>query len=333
MSVALPGIVLGEHGLERVLVTGASGFIGRALCAYLGARGVQVTAVTRDVAALPGATRVHAVGDFSAVRDWRRLLADHDGLVHLAALTHDGTRGASGPRFHAINVELSVRVVTAALACGIARCVYLSSIKVNGASSRRADGQIHAYSGRDVPRPSDHYGRSKLAAELALTALWPPAQGALTILRPPLVYGAGQKGNLPRLMALVARGLPLPFAGIDNQRSLIYVENLVAAIARALGVAAPGVGCYTLADLDISTPDLVRALAQGLGVQAHLIALPAWCWRASVRWPVVGAAVRRLSDSLVIDASAIRADLDWRPGIAFDAAIAATCAAWRETQA
>ena len=330
MSASLPIDALGMRGLERVLVTGASGFIGRALCAHLGARGVEVTAVTRDTSAVRGATRVHAVGDFTDVDDWRALLADNDGVVHLAALTHDGTRGASGARFHAINVELSTRVAAAALTCGIERYVYLSSIKVNGESSRRDDGRIQAYTGSDLPMPEDVYGRSKLAAEQALTALWPRATGALTILRPPLVYGAQQKGNLARLMSLVARGLPLPFGGIDNRRSLIYVENLVAAIVHALGVAVPGVRCYTLADLDVSTPDLVRALAHGLGVQANLIALPKTCWRVLARAPLIGGSVRRLSDTLVLDASAIRAELGWRPHIDFDVAIASTCAAWRE---
>lgn len=332
MSAPLPITALGEPGLQRVLVTGASGFVGRALCAYLGGRGVDVTAITRDVRALPGATRVHAVGDFTAVSDWRGLMAGHDGLVHLAALTHDGTRGASAARFHTINVELSKRVVAAALAGGITRCVYLSSIKVNGESSLRDDGHLHAYTGDDPPAPADHYGRSKLAAEMALTALWPAAHGALTLLRPPLVFGAGQLGNMARLMALVARGLPLPFAAIDNRRSLIYVENLVAAIALALGITSAGVRCYTLADVEISTPALVRALAGGLGVQANLVALPAMYLRAFAHWPVIGSAVRRLTDSLVIDATAVRADLAWHAPIKFEAAVAATCAAWRQAQ-
>ena len=330
MSASLSIDALGARGLARVLVTGANGFIGRALCAHLGARGVEVTAVTRDTIALRGATRVHAVGDFTAVGDWCGLVADNDAVVHLAALTHDGTRAASDTRFHAINVELSRRVAAAALACGIERCVYLSSVKVNGESSRREDGRIHVYSGGDLPMPEDAYGRSKLAAEQALTALWPRDSGALTILRAPLVYGAGQKGNLLRLMSLVARGLPLPFGGIDNRRSLIYVENLVAAITCALGVAAPGVRCYTIADIDVSTPELVRALARGLGVQANLIALPTMGWRLLARAPLIGGSVRRLTDTLVLDAGAVRAELGWRPRTDFDTAIAITCAAWRE---
>ncbi len=332
MSVSLSIDTLGAPGLQRVLVTGANGFVGRVLCAELGARGVAVTAVTRNADEVEGATRVCAVGDFTIMADWRPWLAEVDAVVHLAALTHDGTRGADGARFQAVNVDVSRRLAEAALACGVRRFVYLSSIKVNGESSTRADGRLHAFSGADTPMPADEYGRSKLVAEQTLAALWYSAVGALTILRPPLVYGPGHKGNLPRLMNFVARGWPLPFGAIANRRSVIYVDNLVAAIVSALGIATPGVRRYTVADVDISTATLVRALARGLGVEAHLVAVPAMLLRGLARLPIIGGSLRRLTDSLVVDARAITNELDWRPRIAFNDAIAITCAAWRATQ-
>jgi len=329
MSSRLTIDAVGARGLERVLITGANGFIGRVLCTHLAAQGVTVSAVTRNSTMLPGAARIHAVGDFTVVRDWPKLLADNDAVVHLAALTHDGTHGATSARFHAINVDVSVRVAEAALACGIKRFVYLSSIKVNGESSTRDDGRMHVYMCSDPAMPADDYGRSKLAAEQALRVLWSSANGALTILRPPVVYGPGQKGNLLRLMNLVARGVPLPCAAINNRRSLVYVDNLVAAIRCALALAVPGVRCYTLADAEVSTAELVRALARGLGVQPHLFAVPAVGLRWLTSWPVIGSSVRRLTDSLVVDASAIGAELGWQPAVDFDTAIAHTCAAWR----
>lgn len=332
MSSRLASDAVGARGLERVLITGANGFIGRVLCTHLAAQGVTVTAVTRNTLTLPGAARIHAVGDFTAARDWQALLADNDAVVHLAALTHDGTRGASNAHFRAINVDVSVRVAEAALACGIKHFVYLSSIKVNGESSIRDDERIHIYTGSDPAMPEDDYGRSKLAAEQALRALWSSANGALTILRPPLVYGPGQKGNLLRLMNLVARGVPLPCAAINNRRSLVYVDNLVAAISCALAVSVPGVRCFTLADAEVSTAQLVRALARGLGVRPHLFAVPAVGLRWLTSWPFIGSSVRRLTDSLVVDASAIRAELGWQPAIDFDAAIVHTCTAWRGAQ-
>ena len=323
---------LGASGLQRIAVTGANGFVGRALCAALAARGVEVTALVRAAVPIPGATRVQTVGDFTAVSDWKPWLAEIDAVVHLAALTHAGTRGANAARFHAVNVEVSRRLAEAARACGIQRFVYLSSIKVNGESSTHAHGGVHAFSASDTPAPEDDYGRSKLATEQLLAQLCGKDVGALTILRPPLVYGPGQQGNLPRLMTLVARELPLPFGALTNRRSLIYVENLVAAIVNALGVASPGVRCYTVADVEVSTPALVRVLAHGLGVQAHLLNVPPSLLRALTCLPGVGASVRRLTDNLLVDARAAERELGWHPHIAFADAIALTCSAWREAR-
>ena len=181
MSSRLAIDAVGARGLERVLITGANGFIGRVLCTHLAAQGVKVTAVTRNTLTLPGAARIHAVGDFTAVRDWHKLLADNDAVVHLAALTHGGTRGATSARFRAINVDVSVRVAEAALACGIRRFVYLSSIKVNGESSTRDDGRMHAYTCSDPAMPEDDYGRSKLAAEQALQSAALASQTAIPV--------------------------------------------------------------------------------------------------------------------------------------------------------
>ncbi len=146
-----------------------------------------------------------------------------------------------------------------------------------------------------------------------MTARGASVDGALTILRPPLVYGPGQKGNLPRLMALVARGVPCRFGALDNRRSLIYVDNLATAIVRALGIATPGVRCYTLADVEVSSAELVRAMAHGLGVRARLVAVPAALLRALMRRAGVGPRLRRLTGSLVVDARAIERELDWSP--------------------
>ena len=332
MTTLLPIDTLGSAGLRRVMVTGANGFVGRVLCRHLGTHGVDVLAVTRENVAVAGATRVSAIGDFTAMRDWAALLDGVDAIVHLAALTHDATRGAQATRFHAVNVEVTARLAAAAVARDVRRFVYLSSIKVSGESSRYVDGVLQAHAGSDTPAPEDDYGRSKLAAEQALRRAWPQALGALTILRPPLIYGAGQKGNLARLMGLLAQGWPLPVGAIRNRRSLLYVENLIDAIVLALGVAHPGLRCYTLADVDISTPDLVRALAHGLGVRARLLPVPAALLSILSHAPAIGGTLRRLGNSLIVDTQVIRSELGWRPRTDFEFAIAATCAAWRTAQ-
>lgn len=322
----------GSANYRRVLVTGANGFVGRALCRALAERGVEVTALVRSACDIPGARHVRAVGDFTAVADWQAWLTDIDAIAHLAAVTHDGTRRASATDFHALNVDVTRGLAEAALKSGISRFVYLSSIKVNGESSRRAHGVLHAFSGTDRPAPEDYYGRSKLAAERALHALFTDGAGALTVLRPPLVYGAGQKGNLPRLMAWVARGVPLPFAALDNRRSLIHVDNLAVAIVRALGIRSAGLRCYTLADVTLSTPALVRAIAHSLGVEARLLAAPGALLDALGCLPVIGPRIRRLTGSLVVDARAIENELGWSPLLPFEEALGSTCAAWRDAR-
>jgi len=329
VSATPSGVSLPAAGVRRVLVTGAHGFVGRALCAGLVAHGVAVTAVTRTAGHIEGVSRFHAVGSLTALRDWRPCLDGADAVVHLAAVTHDGTRGADAAHFHALNVDVSCALAAAARAAGIKRLVYLSSIKVNGESSTLAAGGLHAFSAADTPAPQDEYGRSKLAAERGLTALWGEADGALTILRPPLVFGPGQKGNLPRLMQLVARQWPLPFGALNNRRSVIYVDNLVAAILCALVNAPRGVHCYTLADVEVSSAELVSAIARGLGVPARLFAVPEPLLRAVAHLPLLGPRVRRLTDSLVVDAQAIKRELGWMPVTRFDDAMAITCAAWR----
>lgn len=309
---------------RRVLVTGADGFVGRALCRALAARGREVLAVTRSPATIPGAARVLPVGDLVQFHDWSPLLEGVEGVAHLAALTHDGTRGANSARFTAVNVEVSRRLAQSARASGVAHFVYLSSIKAAG--ERSPPGR--ALSGDNMPAPEDDYGRSKLAAERAVGEIW--RDGALIVLRPPLVYGAGQRGNLARLCAHLERGLPLPCASPPNRRSLVQVDNLADALVLALDQTPVGPRCYTLADAHVSGGELIRAVARALGVEARLWPLPAALLR-SLEWaPRMGPALARLAEDLVVDAEAISRDLGWRPRVSFEAGIAAACAAWRE---
>lgn len=317
---------MSDYPPRRVLVTGANGFVGRALCRALAARGREVLAVTRAPATIPGAMRVVPVGDLVQFHEWAALLEGVEGVAHLAALTHDGTRGASSARFSAVNVEVSRRLAEAARAAGVAHFAYLSSIKAAGERSPAG----RALRGDDVPAPEDDYGRSKLAAERAVGEIW--RDSALVVLRPPLVYGAGQRGNLARLCTHLERGLPLPCAWPPNRRSLVQVDNLAEALVMALDRTHAGARCYTLADAHVSGGELVRAVARALGVAARLVPLPAALLR-SLQWaPRVGPALARLAEDLVVDAEAISQDLGWRPGVSFEAGIAAACAAWREAR-
>lgn len=287
-----------------ILVTGATGFVGRALCPALAAAGRTVRAA--------GRAETGAIGPGT---DWSALLSGVDTVVHLAARVHVMRETAADPaaEFDRVNRDGTAGLARAAAAAGVRRFVFLSTVKVHGESSGRA---LSA----DAPaRPADDYARSKWAAELALAETARKMETA--VLRPPLVYGPGVAGNFITLMDLVARGMPLPLAGIDNRRSLIALDNMVAAILWALD-APPG--AYLPADgEDLSTPALVRRLAAAMARPARLFAAPESALRLAARLLGREPTFDRLAGSLTVDARLP----GWRPAVTVDRALAAT-AAW-----
>lgn len=306
-----------------VVVTGATGFVGRAVCAKLAASGYSVRRVLRQA---PGPGDV-VVPDLTAVDNWAPILEGADAVVHLAALTHSSkNRDASAAAaFRAINVETTRRLAEQARDQDIGAVVFMSSIKVNGESSVSRAGQAYAYTPDDPPAPRDLYGETKLAAERCLFDVLGGTATRLSILRPPLVYGPGQKANMLSLMRLIKSGLPLPFAQVDNRRSLIYVDNLADAVVAALA-RQQGHRCYTVADVTLSTPELIRGLAQAMDVKTRLFSLPKIVLDGACRVPVFGARLSRLCGTLAVDASLISEELGWAPAIEFSEGVAATVA-------
>jgi UDP-glucose 4-epimerase len=301
--------------LPTVLVTGASGFVGLRLCARLAAAGHRVKAAVRSensvLAALAPGVSVVRVGNIGADTDWREALDGVDIVVHLAARAHVMRDAASNPlaEYRRVNVAGSECLARAAATAGAHRLIYLSSIKVNGEATIEAP-----FRESDAPAPLDAYGRSKWEAEQVLSKIAAETGLGLTILRPPLIYGPGVKGNLARLLRWIDRGLPLPFASVVNRRSLIYVENLIDAVLAAMLHPAPG-RTYLVSDAyDLSTPQLIRALARGLDQPPRLLAVPPSLLRLAGACTGQRDAVGRLVGSLQIDASRIATELGWRPG-------------------
>jgi UDP-N-acetyl-alpha-D-quinovosamine dehydrogenase len=295
--------------MSTVLVTGANGFIGRALCQALAANGRDVRRAVRRLDSAPGGAI--AVGDIGPDTDWSAALEAVDCIVHLAARTHvlRETAPDSLAAYRRTNVAGTERLARAAAARGVRRLVYLSSVKVIGERTGE-----RPYTEEDVVRPEDPYGVSKAEAERALAAIAKETGLPITILRPPLVYGPGVKGNFLRLLRLVARGVPLPLGAIDNRRSFIYLGNLVDAIVQVLD-APPAAGkTYLAADgEDLSTPGLVRALASALGVKPRLVPFPLAPLKLAAALAGRRAEFARLADSLQVDSTRIRRELDWRP--------------------
>jgi len=300
--------------LPSLLVTGAGGFVGLRLCARLAAAGHAVkAAVRRDSAALAAfapAVDVVRVGDIGPNTDWQAALAEVDMVVHLAARAHVMNDRASDPlaAYRQVNVAGSERLARAAVAAGVRRLIYMSSIKVNGEATVDAP-----FRESDAPAPLDAYGRSKWEAEQALSRIAAETGLVLTALRPPLIYGPGVKGNLARLLGWIERGLPLPFASVVNRRSLVYVENLIDATLAVMRHPAPG-RLYLVSDAqDLSTPQLIRALARGLGKTPRLLPFPPSLLRLAGACTGQGDAIGRLVGSLQIDTSRIADEIGWRP--------------------
>jgi nucleoside-diphosphate-sugar epimerase len=287
----------------RVVVTGASGFIGRAVVPALLARDHQVVALDRA-----------AIGDLAGFRGWFRHLDGADAVVHLAALAH--ARGVDEVRLRAVNVDAACMLGQAAAAAG-ARMLMMSSIKVLGEETRE-----RAFNDASPVGPQDAYGRAKAAAEAALRAI---PRLALTILRPPLVYGPGVKANFLALMRAVARGWPLPLAGIENRRSFVYSANLADAVIRCLESPVATGRTYGVTDgAPLSTPELCRALGAAIGAPARLFSFP------SVLLELMPPAAR-LTRSLVVDDGRLRRELDWTPPHSFEEGLRSTVE-WFRTQ-
>jgi nucleoside-diphosphate-sugar epimerase len=311
--------------LARILVTGAGGFIGRALCPALAARGHRVVAGLRRPAQpeFVGAES-RLLGDIAPGRDWGDTLRDLDIVIHLAQRAH------ALPSDNILSTEppAAAALARAAARAGVRRFLYVSSIKAMGETT--APGR--PFRAEDAPHPADPYGRAKLATERALAAATAETGIELVILRPPLVYGPGVGGNFRALLRLARNGLPLPLAGIDNRRSLIARSNLLDLIAAACAYPAgfPAGGTVLLArdGADLSTPDLIRILAAAQGRPVRLFPLAKPLFSGLRRLPLTGPALCRLTLSLQVDDGATRAALDWRPPVAAEAALAETARAF-----
>ena len=303
----------------RILVTGASGFVGTALCRELLARGHTVHAAVRRLSppgAVPPDLHQILIPDIAAEFDRRALVDGVGTVVHLAAIAH-----RSNPvegELRRVNCDAAVRLAEAAAGL-VQRFIFLSAAKVHGEDSGGG-----TYAEEDAPDPEDSYGRSKLQAEQALTETGARNGMELVIIRPPLVYGPGVKANFLRLLGWIDSGLPLPFASVRNRRSLIYLGNLVDAIARCAEHPAAR-GPFLVSDEEtVSTPELVSRIARALERPARLFPAPPALLRVAGMIAGRRDEIRRLTGNLAIDSSRARRLLDWRPPYTLDAGLAET---------
>jgi len=296
----------------RFLVTGANGFVGQVLCSELLRRGHSVKAAVRSTHTFQEDIEVITIGNIDETTDWRDALCGVDVAIHLAARVHVMNDTAVDPltEFRRINVAGTRHLAQCAAEKGVKRLVYVSSIKVNGEGTH-GESQFLA---SDIPAPQDPYGISKWEAEQALLRVADETGLEGVVVRPPLVYGFGVKGNFLQMLRVVEKGIPLPLASIQNLRSLIYVGNLAdALVVCATHVSASG-KTYLVSDgEDISTPDLIRQLAKGMEAPANLFSCPPALLRLAGKLTGKSQQLDRLLGSSRIDSSVIREDLNWTP--------------------
>lgn len=300
--------------LPRVLVTGASGFIGRNVVQRFASEGYPVVAVTRAPARLLPAGAVGAiVPELSGETSWRDLLRGVGVVIHCAAhVPGVGERPeVTDLRYQRVNVEGTQALAAQAAEAGVRRFLFLSSIKVHGDSTALG----RPFDERSPIAPADAYGRSKAAAEEALQRVVATTVMASVVLRPPLVYGAGAKGNLAALIRWIRRGLPLPLGAVHkNRRSLIAVENLVDAIRHSVDHPGAAGQTFVVSDgEDLSTSALLRALGRVVGRPTRLISVPPALLRTTAVLAGRSDATTRLLGSLQVDASHIRSAMRWHP--------------------
>ena len=300
----------------KVVVTGASGFVGNATCSRLVTQGMSVVGTVRRLPArpLPGVD-YRIVADLDASTDWWDALTGVDTIIHCAARVHVMRETAGDPlvAFRVVIVAGTEQLARQAAEAGVRRFSFLSSVKVNG------EGALVAYREADIPAPEDAYGISKYEAELVLREI---AQGTgleVVMVRSPLIYGPGVKANFQLLMQALMRSIPLPLGAIYNRRSLVALDNMVDLIVTCIEHPAAAGETFLVSDgEDISTTELVRRLAYAMGRPARLVSVPETVLMAGATLLGKREVARRLCGTLQVNIAKVREVLGWVPPVSVD---------------
>lgn len=314
----------------HVMITGANGFVGRALCRTFIENGHRVTGIVRCAGTVPAGVEewVQMASEFADIgAPWPASHGAVDCIVHLAARVHVGKDAVSDvdAAFRATNVEGTLRVAEAAHRHGVRRMVFVSSVK---AIAETDGGQpLHEDS---LAYPEDPYGRSKREAEISLRQFGDSTGLETVVVRPPLVYGPEVRANFLRMMAAISRGIPLPFGAITARRSVIYIDNLTDALLRCVTDPRAAHGSFHVADDDPPTvAELLRMVGAALGRSAWLFPVPLAVLQLVGRLTGRKTDIERLTGSLQLDTNLIRGVLDWQPPYATRQGLEATAAWYR----
>jgi nucleoside-diphosphate-sugar epimerase len=305
--------IVRQASSDRVLVTGAGGFIGQPLCQTLSAEGYRATGTIRDKKSdgltIPGVD-FQVTGALETFAGWTSLLENVKAVIHLAAKVHVmGEQGqAALAEYRRVNVGPTEALLRAAATAGVRRFIFVSSIKAIG------EGGTTPYDEETAAKPTDPYGLSKLEAEQVVTTLGEALGVETVILRLPLVCGPGVRANFLRLMKLVDQGIPLPLDSVTNRRSMIYLGNLVDALRVCLHHKKAAGEIFMVSDgEDLSTPGLIREISGALHRTAYLFRFPVGLLKMAGKLTGMDLEIQRLLGSLYVDTDKIRSKLDWVP--------------------
>ena len=318
----------------NILITGASGFIGQALCReLLHNNKTSIIFVTSRSPRLennfPYPIEPVAITSLSDLNQRQDILARVDYIIHLAARVHQMKDTAADPlaAFRAINTEATLNLARQAAQHGVKRFIYLSSIKVNGEKTTPGC----PFTADDTPAPQDPYGISKAEAEIQIRELSAETGLEVVIIRPPLVYGPGVKANFLSMMRWLDKGFPLPLGAIHNRRSLVALPNLVDLIINCLTHPAAANQTFLVSDNeDLSTTDLLRRMSNALGKPAWLLPIPVQWLEFTASLLGKKAVAQRLCSSLQLDIHKTQTLLNWTPPISVDEALQYTARHFRQ---